>query len=213
VTSARDEILARVRAAKAGATSAAVTRDYAHTDPRPREELVALFCERVADYRAEVELVTGGGPLAAAIAAAAARHGAARLAIPPQLPEHWRTAGLELIDDAALSPRGLDALDGVITGCTVAIAETGTIALTSAPHEGRRLLSLVPDVHICIVAAGQIVGGVPEAIRRLAPIATVERRPITFISGPSATSDIELQRVEGVHGPRRLVVLVSEEEP
>jgi L-lactate dehydrogenase complex protein LldG len=144
-----------------------------------------------------------------AIGAAAARHGARRLAIPAALPDTWRSAELELrADDNTLTPRELDELEGVITGCTLAIAETGTIALTSTTHEGRRLLSLVPDLHICIVNTEQVVGTVPEAITQLGPIVRHDRRPITLISGPSATSDIELQRVEGVHGPRKLVVLV-----
>jgi L-lactate dehydrogenase complex protein LldG len=108
-----------------------------------------------------------------------------------------------------LSARALDALDGVITGCTVAIAQTGTIALTGGQHEGRRALSLVPDLHICIVEQRQIVEIVPEAVALLGDLVARERRPITLVSGPSATSDIELSRVEGVHGPRTLVVLVA----
>ena len=208
MSDARAEILARVRAAK-GTTPARSSppRDYRQTDERPHEQLVELFCERAGDYRAEV-LRTPAGALPAAIGAAASRHGARRLVIPPELPQAWRPAELELVSDASLTPRELDALDGVITGCTVAIAETGTIALCAAPHEGRRLLSLVPDLHICLVRERQIVGGVPEAIRRLGETARRPGRPVTLISGPSATSDIELQRVEGVHGPRRLVVLV-----
>jgi L-lactate dehydrogenase complex protein LldG len=214
MSSARDEILARVRAATAtttGTTAAApVPRDYRHTDERPRDELVALFCTRVDDYKAEVQRV-GSAQLAHAIGAAAARHGARRLVIPAALPDAWRPAELDLLTgDTTLTPRELDELDGVITGCTIAIAETGTIALTSSAHEGRRLLSLVPDLHICIVKTDQVVGTVPEAITQLGPIAGHDRRPITLISGPSATSDIELQRVEGVHGPRKLVVLVIE---
>jgi L-lactate dehydrogenase complex protein LldG len=125
--------------------------------------------------------------------------------VPAALPDAWRPAELELVEDAELTPRELDALDGVVTGCTLAIAETGTIVLTAAPHEGRRVLTLVPDLHVCIVEERQIVELVPEAFAALADAAG---RPITFVSGPSATSDIELSRVEGVHGPRDLVVLV-----
>jgi L-lactate dehydrogenase complex protein LldG len=218
MSSARDEILARIRAAtapSATATTAAAPapppREYRRTDERPHDELVALFCARVDDYKAEVQRVNAV-QLPHAIGAAAAKRGASRLVIPAGLPDAWRPAELELLtDDTTLTPRELDELDGVITGCTVAIAETGTIALTSSPHEGRRLLSLVPDLHICIVNTDQVVGTVPEAIRQLGPIAGTDRRPITLISGPSATSDIELQRVEGVHGPRKLVVLVIEQ--
>jgi L-lactate dehydrogenase complex protein LldG len=219
MSSSRDEILARIRAATADtgasttATKAAAPppREYRHTDERARDELVALFCERVDDYKAEVQRVSSA-QLPQAIGAAAARHGARRLVIPAALPEAWRPAELELLgDDNTLTPRELDELDGVITGCTLAVAETGTIALTSSAHEGRRLLSLVPDLHICIVNTNQVVGTVPEAITQLGPIVGHDRRPITLISGPSATSDIELQRVEGVHGPRKLVVLVIEE--
>jgi L-lactate dehydrogenase complex protein LldG len=221
MSSARDEILARIRAATA--TSAASTtgtaaaapvppsREYRRTDERPHAEVVALFCARVADYKADVQRVSAA-QLQHAIGEAAARRGACRLVVPAGLPDAWRPAELALLtDDTTLTPRELDELDGVITGCTVAIAETGTIALTSSPHEGRRLLSLVPDLHICIVNTDQVVGTVPEAITQLGPIAGHNRRPITLISGPSATSDIELQRVEGVHGPRKLVVLVIEQ--
>jgi L-lactate dehydrogenase complex protein LldG len=210
-SSARDEILARVRAAKPnGAAPEPAPRDYRHGDARAPDELVALFCERVGDYRAEVQRVSPD-QLGHTIAAAAARHGARRLVIPAELADAWRPHELELVPDAALSARELDGYDGVITGCSAAIAETGTIALTAAPHEGRRALSLVPDLHICVVASDQIVATVPEAITRLGAIVQRDRRPITLISGPSATSDIELQRVEGVHGPRKLVVVVVEE--
>ena len=209
---ARNEILARVRAAKGAAAEAEappIPRAYRTEDRRPHEQLVALFCERVGDYRAEVERVTGE-QLSAAIGKAASRHSAKRLAIPPDLPEAWRAPELEAVVDEALTPEELDGVDGVITGCMLAIAETGTIALSAGPHEGRRLLSLVPDLHICIVDESRIVGTVPEATARLGQIVRGDRRPLTLISGPSATSDIELQRVEGVHGPRKLVVLVVE---
>jgi L-lactate dehydrogenase complex protein LldG len=115
------------------------------------------------------------------------------------------------VRDIALSPQALDGLDGALTGCTAAIAETGTIVLTADEREGRRALTLVPDVHICVVQASQIVELVPEAIALLGEITARSGRPITLISGPSATSDIELSRVEGVHGPRTLVVVITEE--
>lgn len=207
MSGAREEILARVRGAKAGAVAPPIPRGYRRTDERPQDELVAQFCERVDDYKAEVERVAPD-QLAAAIATAASRHGARRLVIPPELPDDWRPTELDLIIDQSLTPHELDAVDGVITGCTIAIGETGTIVLSAGPHEGRRALTLVPDLHICVVEAGQVVGSVPEGIARLGELVRQNRRPLTFISGPSATSDIELQRVEGVHGPRKLVVLI-----
>ena len=131
--------------------------------------------------------------------------------MPPGLPAAWRPAGAELVEDAGLTAHELDALDGVVTGCTLAIAETGTLVLAAGPAEGRRALTLVPDLHVCVVDARQVVADVPAAIAQVAPLVREERRPLTLISGPSATSDIELQRVEGVHGPRQLVVLVAAE--
>ena len=134
----------------------------------------------------------------------APEHGVRRLAIPPQLP--WRPTDCELVEDHGLSAHELDGLDGAFTGCTAAVAETGTIILTGGPHEGRRALTLVPDLHICVVGETQICQLLPEALTRID-----SRRPVTFVSGPSATSDIELSRVEGVHGPRTLIVLVAKE--
>jgi L-lactate dehydrogenase complex protein LldG len=137
---------------------------------------------------------------------------ARRLVVPPGIPAAWRAAGVEFIDDDGLAALELDGLDGTVTGCTAAIAETGTIVLTAGPLEGRRALTLVPDLHICVVREPQIVQVLPQALAKIAAD-RLERRPITFISGPSATSDIELSRVEGVHGPRALVVLVVKESP
>ena len=117
--------------------------------------------------------------------------------------------GVEVIEDSALTPLQLNEIDAVVTACAVGVAETGTIVLDHADDQGRRALSLVPDIHVCVVAADQVVSDVPEAITRLGDAAT-SRRPMTFISGPSATSDIELSRVEGVHGPRTLHVIVTE---
>src|SRR6266542_2300661 len=133
--------------------------------------------------------------------------GARRVIVPPDLPAEWRPAGAELLVDGELANDVLDAADGVLTGCVLGIAETGTIVLDGGARQGRRAITLLPDYHLCVVEAEQIVGTVPEAIAAL-DAAAREHRPITFVSGPSATSDIELSRVEGVHGPRTLEVLV-----
>ena len=162
--------------------------------------------ERVADYQAVVRVVEADA-LAAALGEACGRRGASRLVVPADLPEAWRPPAVELVPDDGLANEALDTVDGVLTGCSAAIAETGTIVLDGGARQGRRALTLVPDLHLCVVEVDQIVGTVPEAFERLAPAAR-ERRPFTFISGPSATSDIELSRVEGVHGPRRLEVFI-----
>jgi L-lactate dehydrogenase complex protein LldG len=196
--SARDDVLGRVRSALADASPApAIPREYRTTGTIDDDARVALFCERVGEYKADVRRVSD--PAAEIAAVCEGR----RIVVPSGLREGWRPPGCS--EDTGLSPHELDAVDGVVTGCTVAIAETGTIVLTTAPHEGRRSLTLIPDLHVCVVEASQIVALVPEAIERLSGAA---RRPLTMISGPSATSDIELNRVEGVHGPRTLVVLV-----
>jgi L-lactate dehydrogenase complex protein LldG len=172
----------------------------------PAASLLELFASRVCDYKASVRRCPPGG-LGAAITAALAGRGARRVVIPPGLLLPGTLPGVELVIDDGLSPEQLDRFDGVITGAAVAIAETGTIVLDGGPGQGRRAISLIPDYHLCIVHADQIVGLVPEAIARLAPHAN---RPLTWISGPSATSDIELERVEGVHGPRTLEVILVE---
>jgi L-lactate dehydrogenase complex protein LldG len=200
---ARDVILERV-AASAG-ESPAVTRDYRRRGQLAPAQRVALFCERAGEYRAEVRRVEH---VARAVEDACRAHGVRRLAVPGGLPADWHPGGVELVEDSGLTPRELDALDGVLTGSTLAIAETGTIALTAGPAEGRRALTLVPDLHVCVVEESRIVELVPEAMAQLGELVARERRPVTLVSGPSATSDIELSRVEGVHGPRRLVVLV-----
>jgi L-lactate dehydrogenase complex protein LldG len=200
MSTAREEILARVRVVS---EPPALERAYRRAGTLDDEARVALFCERVGEYRAEVRRCTD-------VAAEVASLGARRLVVPAGLPTEWRT--VEAVEDDGLSARELDAFDGAVTGCTVAIAETGTIVLTAGPAEGRRAITLVPDLHVCVVAEPQIVQLLPEALARIES-AGVARRPITFISGPSATSDIELSRVEGVHGPRNLVVLVVKEAP
>jgi L-lactate dehydrogenase complex protein LldG len=200
---ARDDVLARVRAALRD-VPAAEAPEPAHAyepPPAPAGDPVARFAERVADYQATVR---DADELAATIARVCAEHDARRLGVPPGLLEGWRPAAPELVEDDGLSAHELDALDGALTGCALAIAETGTIVLDGGERSGRRALTLVPDLHVCIVQRAHVVATVPEAIRALEGA----RGPFTFVSGPSATSDIELDRVEGVHGPRRLEVLL-----
>jgi L-lactate dehydrogenase complex protein LldG len=192
--SARDDILTGVRRALASADRSPVTV------PRSYRDTVApdldLFVERVADYRAVV-VRCAAHEVEARIADALPPH--ARVVVPDGLP--WPVPGA--VYDEQLGAADLDAVDAVVTGATVGIASTGTIVLSHGAAEGRRALTLVPDLHVCVVRAEQVVADVPDAVARLDP-----HRPTTWISGPSATSDIELNRVEGVHGPRTLHVIV-----
>ncbi len=206
VRDARADVLHRIRAALAGAAPVDVPRNYRTEDTRERDEIVTLFAERVAEYRSTVHRV-GAGEVGGTVARIAAAAGTSRIGIPADLPAEWRPAEIELVEDAALSVPQLNELDGALTGCAVAIAETGTFVLDAGEGQGRRALTLVPDLHICIVREDQIVGLVPEAVERLEESVRTGR-PLTFVSGPSATSDIELDRVEGVHGPRVLHVVV-----
>ena len=216
MSAAREEILARIRAAAGpAATSAEVDAAYAllprgyrraHHDPAG-DSIVALFAERAGDYRAVVERVLADG-LPAAVAGVLA--GVSRFAVPDGLPSEWLAelpapvADKIVRDDPPLSARDLDRVFGVVTGCATAIAETGTVILDHGPGQGRRALTLVPDFHLVVVQAGQVEADIAGALARLDPA-----RPHTLISGPSATSDIELIRVEGVHGPRNLHILIA----
>jgi L-lactate dehydrogenase complex protein LldG len=201
--SAREDVLGRVRGAIEGARVPEVTRAYERTRPGS----VELLEERLLDYRADVRRVSD---VRTAIELACADHEASRIGVPPNLPDEWRPQTVELVVDDGLSTADLDALHGVVTGCTAAIADTGTLVLTGS--DGRRALTLVPDLHVCVVREDQIVGSVPEGIAIAAAGIRADGTPVTLVSGPSATSDIELKRVEGVHGPRRLVVLITESE-
>jgi L-lactate dehydrogenase complex protein LldF len=204
---ARTAVLARIREAlQDKPPPVEVPRAYRQTSDEPRPSVIARFSDRVGEYRATVRNATRD-ELGTVLAEMAAQTGAERLAIPADLPPEWRPSGPELVEDDGLSAHALDALDGALTGCALAIAETGTIVLDGGRAQGRRALTLVPDYHLCVVEADAIVATVPEAVRSLEP-AVREGRPLTFISGPSATSDIELNRVEGVHGPRTLHVVV-----
>ena len=199
---ARDAILGRVREALRDVPAGEAIEPPTYEPPSaPSGNAVARFAERVSDYRATVR---EAGALAETIVSVCAEHDARRLAVPAGLLEGWRPDEIELVEDHGLSARDLDALDGALTGCALAIAETGTIVLDGGERSGRRALTLVPDLHLCLVERSQVVATVPDAIRAL----DGARGPFTFVSGPSATSDIELDRVEGVHGPRRLEVLL-----
>jgi L-lactate dehydrogenase complex protein LldG len=206
VSAARDDVLGRIRAALGPAPAVPeVARDYHLAGAQRGFDALERFCERVADYDATVHRVSAA-ELEGALAQTCRTRGAVRLAVPAGAP--WRVAGVELVaDEPPLEPRDLDAVDGVLSGCALAIAQTGTIGLDGAGTCGRRALTLVPDLHLCVVRAEQVVAAVPDAIAALRP-AAAEGRPITFVSGPSATADIELIRVQGVHGPRTLEVFV-----
>lgn len=197
--SARDEIFSKIRTALRDApTPAPASRSY--RDAGYDGNVLDLFVENVEDYRATVTRCSEER-LAAAIAGVI---GAATVVVPPGL--EWLVEGA--VPDTGQTATELDRLDGVVTAAAVGIARTGTIVLDHGPDQGRRALSLVPDLHVCVVRADQVVYGVPEAVARLDPA-----RPQTWISGPSATSDIELTRVEGVHGPRSLHVILVESPP
>ncbi len=202
--SAREEILARVR----GATTMAGRRAPAHEIPRRYRTRIDggidTFMARLGHYDAKARRVDPG-ELDAAVRSALAERGARRVVAPDGVPDAWLGEVEPLRDAPPLDAQALDQSDGLVSTCAAAIAETGTIVLDGSEGMGRRILSLVPDYHLCVVRADQIVGSVPEAIAQLDPV-----RPITFISGPSATVDIELVRVGGVHGPRTLEVIVAE---
>ncbi|MEV0692037.1 lactate utilization protein C [Streptomyces sp. NPDC050388] len=211
--SSRERILGRVRRALADVPKddtpyeQAVAREYLREHgQRTVAETLDLLAENLADYRAVVHRTDAAG-LAGVVAGLLSSRGASSVLVPPGLDEAWlaRTGVTRVADRAESTPHELDRVDSVITACAVAVAETGTIVLDGSPDQGRRRITLVPDHHICVVRAAQVVPSVPYALERLDPT-----RPLTWISGPSATSDIELDRVEGVHGPRTLeVVLVD----
>lgn len=212
--SSRERILGRVRRALADVPrddtpyGRAVARDYLNEHGgRTVEETVDLLAENLADYRAIVHRCDAAG-LAGVVAGLLTARGASSVLVPPGLDEGWLAATevTRVADRAESTPRELDLVDSVVTACAVAVAETGTLVLDGSPDQGRRRITLVPDHHICVVRVPeQVVSSVPRALARLDPA-----RPLTWISGPSATSDIELDRVEGVHGPRTLeVVLVG----
>jgi L-lactate dehydrogenase complex protein LldG len=210
VTSDRDEILERVERAVAAEPAdrdqeyAAIPRAYCQRSTSDRAAIIDLFLSRIEHYDGGVQRCSPDA-IAGAIAQALSARGKRRLAIASGLPGEWLPDGYDFVDDRALSQQDLDAIDGVVTTCTVAIATTGTFVLTHGDGEGRRALTLVPDYHLCIVNSASIVETVPEAIRLIAQLGP---RVVTTVSGPSATADIEMTRIKGVHGPRTLDVIV-----
>jgi len=196
--SARDVVLGRIRAAVGeGGPRVEVPREY-RRGGAPAD--LELLVDRLVDYRAEVHRC-----VAAEVPDVIAKivPGGGTVVVPPDLPREWLPPTIEARPDEGLDADRIAAADGVVTAATVAVAETGTIVLDGSSDQGRRILTLLPDLHVCVLRPDQVVASVPEAVARLDPT-----RPLTWISGPSATSDIELNRVEGVHGPRRLHVIL-----
>nr|WP_294691370.1 lactate utilization protein C [uncultured Friedmanniella sp.] len=215
--SAREEILDRIRAAHLAAPPPdlpyeGLSRDYRVTSDLDEAALVERLVDRLLDYKALVRRCRAG-ELPGTIAAALRERGVRGIVVPAGLEADWLSALPQqvavrqdgAVPEARLSVAELDGLDGVLSACAVAVAETGTLVLDGGAGQGRRVISLIPDYHLCVVLPDQVCADVPQAVRRLDLT-----RPTTMISGPSATSDIELNRVEGVHGPRTLEVVVVE---
>jgi L-lactate dehydrogenase complex protein LldG len=205
--SSRERVLERIRRAnaKAAPSSRVISRDYDSGSTGSRSETLALFEERLRDYDARVFPVRREE--VATRAAEILREGnRQRIAVPPELPAAWLCDGPEWIPDHELAVDVLNAVDGVMTAATIGVAISGSIALQHGAAEGRRILTLLPDYHLCVIEAAQVVETLPEAFARLDPT-----RPVTFFSGPSATADIEMTRIKGVHGPRFLDVLLVED--
>ena len=216
MSTAKDVILSRTRHALRDVPEdetpddVAIERGYRKEGEDSRQEVVDQFAEYVAEYEATVHRVSED-ELQRAIEEALKRRGIERLVVPSDLPEGWLPGNVELLEESPddhLDNDELDGSDGVLTGCALGIAQSGTIVLDSGAAQGRRALTLLPDYHLCVVKEEQIVDLVPEAITLLGDAVKTEGRAVTFVSGPSATSDIELERVEGVHGPRTLEVLI-----
>ena len=211
-TNARTEILDRVRAAL-GAHSTeresdygAIDRAYQRSGTRGPQESLRLLIDRVEDYGASVYRCRSID-LPKTIGVVLDRRGKHDMVIPTELQREWLPSGFNFVPDADLNAQVLNQSEGVLTGCTVAIALTGTIVLRHGASEGRRALTLIPEYHLCVLREDQVVETVSEGLSRalIKPVGVV-----TTISGPSATADIEMTRIKGVHGPRTLdVILVS----
>ena len=209
MSGARDAILGRIRSALAGGqapSSAASPPAFRRAGTADREALIEGFTERARGYKVRVERAAPDA-VPATVARLLGERGHVRLVVPTDLPAGLLPEGFDFIPDETLDRAAIAGADGVLTTCACAIAQTGTVVLDHGAGQGRRALTLLPDYHLCIVDVERIVDLVPEAVARMEP-AVKAGRPLTFISGPSATSDIELSRVEGVHGPRTLDVIV-----
>lgn len=210
--SARSEVLRRIREAKGGVASAEVAgagwssieRGYRRKATRPREAVVELLEDRLMDYDARV-VRAGNSKVAVTAARILLERRVRRMVVPAGLTSEWLPGGLEFVVDEGLDAPELDVVDGVMTGATLAIAETGTVVLQNVAGQGRRAVTLVPDYHLCVVRVEDVVETVPEAMERLQVTAGLAT---TFVSGPSATADIEMTRIKGVHGPRFLDVIL-----
>ena len=207
---AREDILARIRAVLPGVAEptesyARIRREYRVSEDVERDKCLELFLERLLDYDTEVLQAADEAAIAPAVDATLHAAGEQRVVMSKDFPEAWVPAGLEVLRDVGLSTAAIEGVEAVLTTCEVAVASTGTIFLAHEGTQGRRVLTLLPDHHVCLVRRDQVVGTVPEAIRRMGDKMA---RPVTTISGPSATSDIEMTRIRGVHGPRRLTVVL-----
>jgi L-lactate dehydrogenase complex protein LldG len=215
MSDSRASILERIVAANGSASSletanrswGLLPHDYCVLSQRGSAEVLDLLQERLRDYDATVVRCepTQVTTTLKAVMTSVQVH---RIAIPDGLHSSLLPSGFEFNLDNGLSPSDLDSMDAVLTGCTLAIAETGTLVLQNVPGQGRRALTLVPDVHICLVRSSDVVETVPQAFARLQSTATL---PTTFVSGPSATADIEMTRIKGVHGPRFLHLILIED--
>jgi|SRR5579862_3420224 len=211
--SARAEVLRRIRVATGRVASGdsvragwgAIERRYRREATRPPEAVLELLEDRLRDYDARVARV-GLEEVATCAARMVAERKAGRMVLPAGIPAEWLPGGVEFVVDSEMATAELDQVDGVMTGATLAIAETGTVVLQSVAGQGRRALTLVPDYHLCVVRVADVVETVPEAIARLQATAELAT---TFVSGPSATADIEMTRIKGVHGPRFLDVILA----
>jgi L-lactate dehydrogenase complex protein LldG len=204
--SIRNSLGAAQTPASIAAEYAAIPRTYTQASERSGQDLRELFVDRLLEYDAGVYRIAPDA-IAETVAEVLTRRGKHSLAIPSGLPSAWLPQGFAFTDATLYSAQQVNHVEGILSACTVAIAETGTIVLQNAPAQGPRILSLVPDYHLCVVFGDQVVATVPEAFARLAATSTL---PTTFISGPSATADIEMTRIKGVHGPRFVDVILVE---